>query len=146
MRRDELIDGYEGNSVGKEVSVTTMSESQKIMVRKLIVLALIVACIVCTVSLAILAYRANNTAFTEIHPSINASGFTDVYSVQFSQPVQYFQYSQMLYTEDMYGVFKIRVAIRDSIAYVRIHNTTNLEISYYEYVVSVDSVIIRTKK
>lgn len=146
MRRDGFIDGAEGNSVGKEVSVTTMSESQKITIHKLIVLALIVACVMCTVSLLILAYRANNTAFTEVHPGINASGFTDVYSVQFSQPVQYLQYSQTLYTEDMYGVFKIRVAIRDSIAYVRIHQTVDLSVVYYEYVVSVDSVIIQTKK
>lgn len=113
---------------------------------KLVVCMLVIACVMCTVSLLVLAYRANNTAFTEIHPSINASGFTDVYSVQFSQPVQYLQYSQTLYTEDMYGVFKIRVAIRDSIAYVRIHKTTNLSVVYYEYIVSVDSIIIQTKK
>lgn len=113
---------------------------------KLVVCMLMIACVMCTVSLLVLAYRANNTAFTEIHPSINASGFTDVYSVQFSQPVQYLQYSQTLYTEDMYGVFKIRVAIRDSIAYVRIHKTTNLSVVYYEYIVSVDSIIIQTKK
>lgn len=113
---------------------------------KLVVCMLVIACVMCTVSLLVLAYRANNTAFTEIHPSINASGFTDVYSVQFSQPVQYLQYSQTLYTEDMYGVFKIRVAIRDSIAYVRIHKTTNLSVVYYEYIVSVNSIIIQTKK
>lgn len=113
---------------------------------KLVVCMLVIACVMCTVSLLVLAYRANNTAFTEIHPSINASGFTDVYSVQFSQPVQYLQYSQTLYTEDMYGVFKIRVAIRDSIAYVRIHKTANLSVVYYEYIVSVDSIIIQTIK
>lgn len=113
---------------------------------KLVVCMLVIVCVMCTVSLLVLAYRANNTAFTEIHSDIDASGFTDVYSVQFSQPVQYLQYSQTLYTEDMYGVFKIRVAIRDSIAYVRIHKTTNLSVVYYEYIVSVDSIIIQTKK
>lgn len=113
---------------------------------KLVVCMLVIACVMCTVSLLVLAYRANNTAFTEIHPNLDASGFTDVYSVQFSQPVQYLQYSQTLYTEDMYGVFKIRVAIRDSIAYVRIHKTANLSVVYYEYIVSVDSIIIQTIK
>lgn len=113
---------------------------------KLVVCMLVIACVMCTVSLLVLAYRANNTAFTEIHPDINAGGFTDVYSVQFSQPVQYLQYSQTLYTEDMYGVFKIRVAIRDSIAYVRIHKTANLSVVYYEYIVSVNSIIIQTVK
>lgn len=107
---------------------------------------LVIACVLCTVSLIVLAYRANNTAFTEIHPNLDASGFTDVYSVQFSQPVKYLQYSQTLYTEDTYGIFKIRVAIRDSIAYVRIHKTVDLSVVYYEYVVSVDSIIIQTKK
>ena len=119
---------------------------KSVTVIKLIVWMLVIACVMCTVSLLVLAYRANNAAFTEIHPNLNASGFTDVYSVQFSQPVKYLQYSQTLYTEDMYGVFKIRVAIRDSIAYVRIHKTVDLSAVYYEYIVSVDSIIIQTKK
>ena len=140
MRRDGLIDGCEGNSVGKEVSVTTMSESQKMTIRQLIVLALIVACVMCTVSLVVLANCVNRMS------SIKAADkdFMDVTKVQFTEKVTFMGKTQSVYAMFTDNVNKIKVAFKNSVVYVRLYYMSSVPKPYYEYVVSAASVIVYT--
>lgn len=141
MRRDGLIDGCEGNSVGKEVSVTTMSESQKMTIRQLIVLALIVACVMCTVSLVVLANCVNRMS------SIKATDkdFMDVTKVQFAEKVTFMDKTQSVYTRYTDNVSKIKVAFKNSVVYVRLYYISSLPNPYCEYVVNAASVIVYLK-